>query len=97
MKVLINTPQPHSKVGKMSTALRQNPIDFVGFNIQEIQTTKRQVGHFLYNKSKLVRNLLITQDFLQQAVKDYKLNLDELEQSLRLYYLMSLAQRENVQ
>lgn len=58
-QVLGSTPSTQVSTSKHSTQRRSNAIDIFGIGKQAVQRNKRQVANFLYNKSKLVRDLIM--------------------------------------
>ena len=55
---------------------------------------KRMISNFLYNKSQFIRNLIMTNKCLAEAIATYSYNIDDFEQVLRFYYVMVKAQQQ---
>eukprot|EP00347_Sterkiella_histriomuscorum_P008976 403343006 len=73
----------------------KKPIELMSLSQQTIAKNKRQIGNFLYNKSKFIRNLILSNKYLAEYLQQFSYNFDDYEQVIRYFYLLKKCQDNN--
>ena len=70
----------------------------MSLSAQTVAKNKRQISNFLYNKSKFIRNLILSNKYLSEYLHQFQYNnFDDFEQIIRFFYFLKKSQDENLE
>ncbi|CDW78036.1 UNKNOWN [Stylonychia lemnae] len=95
----LNSANSQTSVSTKASIIQMNkkrPVELMSLNQQLVTKNKRQISNFLYNKSKFIRNLILSNTYLSGYLSQFSYNFDDIEQIFRFHYLMIKSQEENI-